>query len=237
VLGCAAAQAPPPAPPAPDGGRTVERVPHLAGAFGPGAARLPVSVRMASEADLAALEPPEGQVREVLAASASLLLSSGVLAAMGCPVCLSNAVVAAGYALVAAPAAAAVDAAEHAEARRVEEALAEGDLPARTRAALVRLRPDAAQGPAGSELIVLGYGFAEAGERGACFFLDARLVAGGREEAILLGPWRRSDDAPAPHCASRHDLASAGGGLTARIADESAEILAGLVASRLAAAP
>jgi hypothetical protein len=192
---------------------------------------------MASEADLAALAPPEGQVREVLELSGAILLSSGVLAALGCPICLSNAVVAAGYAVMATPVVAAVDAAEHAEARRVEESLAARDLPARTRAALVRLRPDAARGPAGGELIVLGYGFAEAGEHGACFFLDARLVAAGREQAILLGPWRRSDDAPAPHCASRHDLAAEGGGLTARIADESAEILAGLVASRLAEAP
>jgi hypothetical protein len=237
ALGCVAAQGPPAAPPAPDDGRTVDRVPHLASAFDPGAGRLGVSVRMASEADLAALEPPEGQVREVLEISGAILLSSGVLAAHGCPACLSNAVLAAGYALVAAPVAAAVDAAEHAEARRVEQALVARDLPARTRAALARLRPDAAPGIEDAELLVLGYGFAEAGERGACFFLDAHLVAGGREQVVLLGPWRRSDDAPPPHCASRRELASRGGDLTTRIADESAEILAGLVASRLAEAP
>jgi len=232
ALACAAAP-----PPAPAVVPSVERVPHAVGAFGPEAARLPISVRMASEADVAGIAPPAGQVRDLLKLSGMILLSSGALVALGCPICLSNAVMAAGLAIVGTPVVAAVDASEHAEARRVEAALTAADLPARTGEALARLRPEAARGAAGGELLIVGYGFAEAGEHGACWFLDARLRAGEREETILLGPWRRSDDAPAPHCASRNDLAAGDGRLTAHVVDESAEILAGLVTTRLAEAP
>jgi hypothetical protein len=237
ALACAAPPAPPSAPLAPAAVSSVERVPHTVGAFGADAARLPVSVRMASEADLAGIAPPKDQVRDILKMSGQLLLASGALAALGCPICLSNAVVAAGFAIVGTPIIAAVDAIEHAEARRVAAALAAADLPARTGEALARLRPDAAPGAAGAELLIVGYGFAEAGADDACWFLEASLRAGDREETILLGPWRRSDDAPAPHCASRKDLAAGDGRLTAHVVDESAEILAGLVTTRLAESP
>jgi len=191
---------------------------------------------MASDADVEALVP-EGTVHQMLVLSGTILLASGMLVALGCPICLSNAVVAAGYAVVGVPVAVALDAHDRAEARLVEDTLAARDLPTRTRDALARLRPDAATAAPGGELVVLGYGFAGAGEHGSCFFLVARLAAAGGEEEILLGPWRRSDDAPAPHCASRSELAANGGALTAHIVDESAEILAGVVASRLVEAP
>jgi hypothetical protein len=80
-LACAVPRAPMPAPPAPVAGSSVVRVPHTVGAFGVDAARLPVSVRMASDADLAAIAPPEGQVREMLKASGMLILESGAVPA------------------------------------------------------------------------------------------------------------------------------------------------------------
>jgi len=213
----------------------VERVEHVAGAFGPGAAALPVAVRMASEADLSGLAPEFG-TKEMLRISGAIVLESGMLVALGCPVCLSNAIAAAGLLVVLTPVVAVSDAHERAEAHRVEAELEARDVTARTRDALARLRPAPAAGP-GAELVVVGYGFAKTEREGACFFLAAQLRANGVEQELLLGPRRRSDDAPAPHCASRSALAAHEGALTARVVDETAEILAGLVATRLEEAP
>jgi hypothetical protein len=192
---------------------------------------------MASEADVADLGPAPGQIREVLETSGAILLASGLLAAIGCPICLSNAVVAAGFAAVSVPVIAATSAVERHQQGQVQRALLSGDLPGHIRASLARLRPGSPvhglQDVQAAELLVMAYGFANAGEHDACFFVDARLRIGSRDDQLLLGPWRRSDDAPAPHCATRAQLAAQDSAQTAHILAESGEILAGMVARRL----
>jgi hypothetical protein len=239
AVACAQPSGPPPA--GPPLRPQIEIVPHTPGEAAAPRLALRISARMATEPDLASLAPPAIVTREDLALAGQLLLASGALAALGCAICLSNAVVAGGFALVYLPVAAALSTAERAEVARIRAALAEVDFAAQAGESLARFvssDPDAATS---AELLVIAYGFAPVASQEACFFLDARLRvvsdSGTRESAIALGPYRRSDDAPPPHCAVHSALDADGDRLTRRVAEESAEILAAIAAHRLAESP
>jgi hypothetical protein len=199
---------------------------------------------MATAPDLARMAPPAVIAREDLELAATIVIASGALAVLGCPICLSNAVVAGGFGVVYLPLAAVINATDRAQVARIERALATVDFAPRTEDAMRRFlgeraAPEASTGAAAEvELVVIGYGFAPLPHGRACFFLDARLrvtrgVGAPSEDAIVLGPFRRSDDAPPPHCGSRGDLDADGGRRTRLAAEESAEILAAIAASRL----
>lgn len=244
ALGCATTQSPPPV--------TFQAAPEIevvAHAFAESAAPGPlrVAVRMATEPDLASLAPPAVLARENLEIVVGIVLASGALAVLGCPICLSNAVVAGGFGLVYLPLAAVDSAVERAQIARIQQALATVELAKRGEEALRRFLGERARADASSdsttevELIVVGYGFAPLPSNRACFFLDSRLrvtrAGVTSEDAIVLGPFRRSDDAPPPHCDSRDALDANAGERTRLAAEESAEILAAIAASRLAESP
>jgi hypothetical protein len=241
ALGCATTQRARPV--------TVQMQPeieYVAHSLGESAAAGPlrVAVRMATEPDLASLAPPDVLARENLEIVTGIVLASGALAVLGCPICLSNAVVAGGFGLVYLPLVAVDNAMERARVARIQRALATVELAPRSDEALHRFlgeRAQAAGAPAAVELIVVGYGFAPLPSNRACFFLDSRLrvtrAGVTREGAIVLGPFRRSDDAPPPHCESRDALDANEGERTRLAAEESAEILAAIAASRLAESP
>jgi len=249
AAGCATPAAPPPPPPLTARAEPeIESVAHARGESSAPSGPLRVAVRMATAPDLARLAPPAVIAREDLEMVAALVLASGALAILGCPICLSNAVVAGGIGLVYLPLAAGINAADRAQVARMQRALATVDFAPRSEEALHRFlgarAEPGAPGPAAAEveLVVLGYGLAPLPSARACFFLDSRLRvtrAGGEpiEDAIVLGPFRRSDDAPPPHCAARDALDAHGGRLTRLAAEESAEILAAIAASRLAESP
>jgi hypothetical protein len=244
AAGCATSA--PPVPPAlaraePE----IESVAHRRGDSAAPSGPLRVTVRMAKEPDLASLAPPAVIAREDLELAAAIVLASGALAALGCAICLSNAVVAGGFGLVYLPLAAVINAADRAQVGRIQHALAAVDFAPRADEAMrrflgARAEPGASGlGATEVELVVIGYGFAPLPSGHACFFLDSRLrvTRGGgapSEDAIVLGPFRRSDDAPPPHCSSRSALDSGDGQETRLAAEESAEILAAIAASRLA---
>jgi hypothetical protein len=226
----------------------IEIVAHARGESAAASGPLRVGVRMATEPDLARLAPPPVLAREDLELAAELVLASGALAVLGCPICLSNAVVAGGFGVIYLPLAAVVNAADRAQVARIQGALAAVDFAPRCAEGLRRFlgaRAEAETSDAGAaqvELVVIGYGFAPLPSGRACFFLDSRLRvtrpgAAPVEDAIVLGPFRRSDDAPPPHCSSRDDLDADDGRLVRVAGEESAEILAAIAASRLSESP
>jgi len=242
ALACAHPSGSAPAPlPAPPPEPAIEIVPHARGESAAASLPLRVTVRMATEPDLLGLNPRAIVTREDLILAAQLLLASGALAALGCPICLSNAVVGAGFAVVYLPVAAALSSAERAEVARIEDQLATVDFAARADESLRRFVAADPAAPASAELLVIAYGFAPLTSDRACFFLDARLRVSSDSRAsegtILLGPYLRSDDAPPPHCALHTALDADGGRLTRRVAEESAEILAAIAAHRLGESP
>lgn len=129
----------------------------------------------------------------------------------------------------------------------VAKALEETQFPRRLEEALrSRLLPHTEQTSPSDlrlEVLIRGYGLADARERGLCWVMEAEFAVLTADASLLFrddvfwGPSKRSEDAPPPQCGSLDDFAAEEGKLASATAVEASEIVSALIARRLRTKP